>query len=550
MNRFRGIFSVYLMIGFMVFGLFAQANAQNRNEREVRDLTRQLNNKVDSFQNVLSNQLRRNSKIERQDKEKLEDDVQNVKDDIRGFETSFNRQRETANDVTKILESAKIVNDFIKYNSIDSRTDRNWEDITNLLDNLASNYNVNWSWDNGGNSQYPNDDTYQNDNNYPTNYPSTSGNSYNNGLIGTYQLDASRSENAQEIADRAIRNSNSRNNQADRADLENKLQAPEQIAVDIRGNQVTLGTSLAQPITFTADGRDQTQTTDDGRTIRVRATLRGQDLTISSLGGDTDYTLTFSSTDNGKSMKVSRRITTNYLRQTVFAESVYNKTDSVARLGGYNPGDYPDNNGGYSTNDPNDRNNPNNNPNNYPVGNNGRRGDFIVPNGTILSGTLDNDIDTKVSQNNDKFRMTVQSPNQFRGAVVEGYLSGIDRSGKISGRSEVTFNFQTIRLANGQSYDFAGNLQTVTDENGKTIKVDQEGAAKGDSQTKETVKRGGIGAGIGAIIGAIAGGAKGAAIGAVIGGGAGAGSVVLQGKDDLQLKAGSQITVQSSSPLR
>jgi hypothetical protein len=64
------------------------------------------------------------------------------------------------------------------------------------------------------------------------------------------------------------------------------------------------------------------------------------------------------------------------------------------------------------------------------------------------------------------------------------------------------------------------------------------------------VKRGGIGAGVGAIIGAIAGGAKGAAIGAIIGGGAGAGSVVLQGKDDLQLKAGSSVTVQASSPNR
>ena len=80
--------------------------------------------------------------------------------------------------------------------------------------------------------------------------------------------------------------------------------------------------------------------------------------------------------------------------------------------------------------------------------------------------------------------------------------------------------------------------------------VDTEGTAKGDSQTKETVKRGGIGAGIGAVIGAIAGGGKGAAIGAIIGGSAGAGSVILQGKDDLQLKAGSSITVQSSAPIQ
>ena len=146
--------------------------------------------------------------------------------------------------------------------------------------------------------------------------------------------------------------------------------------------------------------------------------------------------------------------------------------------------------------------------------------------------------------------MTVNAPNEYRGAVVEGRLSGLSRSGKVSGNSQITFNFETIRLANGQTYDFAGFLQNVTDTNGKTVKVDSEGTARGSSQTKETVKRGGIGAGIGAIIGAIAGGGQGAAIGAIIGGGAGAGSVIVQGKNDLELKSGSSITVQSSSPIR
>lgn len=538
MNKFRSNYSILLVVGLLITGLVAQASGQlYRNEREIRDITRQIKNKVDNFQMSLSNNLRRSS-IDRQDKEELEDNVQNVKDSVRDFEKKFDRQRETADDVKKVLENAKTVNDFIKYNSIDSRTDKDWLEITAQLDRLASNYNVYWSWDDNS-AQYPN-------NNYPTN----SGNSYSAGLTGTYQLNESKSEDTAEIADRAIRNSNSRDDQANRDDLVDKLQAPEQIAIEIRGSEITLGTSLAQPISFTANGRELVQTTDDGKTIRVKTILRGQDLTISSLGGDTDYTIIFSSTENGKSMKVSRRVTTNYLRQTVFADSVYEKTDSVARLGGStNSGDYSDNSG-YSSNDPNDRNYPTNNPTNYPSTTNGRSGNFIVRDGVVLTGTLDNDIDTKVSQNSDRFRMTVQSPNEYRGAVVEGYLTGIDRSGKVTGRSEVTFNFQTIRLANGYSYEFAGNLQSVRDENGKTIKIDQEGAAKGDSQTKETVKRTGIGAGLGALIGAIAGGAKGAAIGAVIGGGAGAGSVVLQGKDDLKLKAGSQITVQSSSPLR
>ncbi|HYJ90821.1 MAG TPA: YMGG-like glycine zipper-containing protein, partial [Pyrinomonadaceae bacterium] len=91
---------------------------------------------------------------------------------------------------------------------------------------------------------------------------------------------------------------------------------------------------------------------------------------------------------------------------------------------------------------------------------------------------------------------------------------------------------------------------SIKDQNGKSVAVDTEGVAKGGSQTKETVKRGGIGAGVGAIIGAIAGGGTGAAVGAIIGGSVGAGSVVVQGRDDIQLMKGSTITVQASSPVR
>jgi hypothetical protein len=161
---------------------------------------------------------------------------------------------------------------------------------------------------------------------------------------------------------------------------------------------------------------------------------------------------------------------------------------------------------------------------------------------------LDSSIDTKVTQNSDRFKMIVQSPNEFRGATIEGYVTGVGRSGQISGRSNVTFNFESITLRSGERYEFAGYLQSVKDQNGKEVRVDTEGTVKSDSQTRETAKRGGIGAGLGAIIGAIAGGGKGAAIGAIIGGGAGAGSVVVQGREDVQLMKGSMITVQSTSP--
>ena len=381
-------------------------------------------------------------------------------------------------------------------------------------------------------------------------------------MTGTYQIDVSRSENSKDIADRAIDNNNVNNN-SNRQDLEEKLEAPEQLAIDVRGNQVTLASSKASPVSLAVNGQERTENIG-GRTVRLRATLRGDELVISSLGGESDFTITYSSLDNGRGLKVTRRITTDYLRQTVFAESVYNKTDAVAKLGidngNYsddNDANYPNNNdddGTYSSNDPKDDPNTNNSGRNYPNNNPRttypRNGKYIVPNGTIITGILDNEINTKVSQNNDRFTMTVQSPNEFRGAIIEGHLSGIDRSGKVSGRSEVTFNFDRIRLRNGQTYDFAGTLQSATDQDGKTVKVGTEGDVKSDSQTKETVKRGGIGAGLGAIIGAIAGGGKGAAIGAIIGGGAGAGSVILTGKEDVELQQGSTVTVQASSPIR
>ncbi len=553
MNKFKNGLSAFMLVSIAIFGLVTQASSQNRiNDRDTRDIINNLHSGIDNFRSNLDSEFRRgannrNNRNNRNDRNEINSSLKNLDNSVSQFESNYQRRRDSADDVRNILNAAKTVDDFVNRNNFNGKGDRDWTNIRGLLDRLASNYGVSWSWSDN-NSRYPNDNRDPNNNNYPPVYSSA------NNLTGTYQLDVSRSDKTDEIADRAIRNGNVRNNDDAQRDLENKLQAPEQLAIEVRGNQVILASSNSKQISFMADGRESSETLDDGRTIRVRSTLRGQELTVSSLGGDNDYTVVFASIENGNALRVTRQITTNYLRQTIFAESIYRKSDKTAQLGDYDNSDdvYSNNNGDYSSNDPNDRrgNSPNNNGRNYPTTRTGRTGTFIVPNGAILTGTLESDIDTKVSQNNDRFRMTIQSPNQYRGAIVEGYISGVDRSGKVSGRSQLTFNFERIRMPNGQTYDFAGYLQSVTNEKGEIVKVDNEGVIKGDSQTKETVTRGGIGAGIGAIIGAIAGGGKGAAIGAIIGGGAGAGSVIFQGKDDLQLKAGSSITVQSSSPVR
>jgi len=547
MSRIRNILPVFFVIGMAIFGLSVQADAQRRNEKEIRDIVRSLNSKIDDFSYDLKYQLT-SSSADQQDIDDATRDLRGLQDKIRTFETNMDARRENRDDVSEIISSAKNIDRFLLSNRQNRQIQNSWSDVRNLINRLAANYTIVPDWNNTGGYQRG-DGNDRNSDTYPTpttDYPRTSQTgTLNNGLSGTYRLDTSRSENTDEIiADANLAD-------AQRQDLKQKLDAPDQISIDIRGNQVTLSSSNSHSVTFTADGREITDHDSAGRTVRVKATMRGQELTVSSIGGDTDYTVTFVPQDSGRTLKVTRRVTTPYLQQTVFADSVYNKTDTVAQGTSNNGrnGSSSDNsnNGGYSSSDSNDRNAPYGN---APSAGPGRSGDFIVPNGTILTGNLENTIDTKVSQNNDRFKLTVQSPLDFRGAVIEGYISGVGRSGRVSGSSNITFNFETITLRDGRKYDFAGYLQSIRDQNGKTVKVDSEGTAKGDSQTRETVKRGGIGAGVRAIIGAIAGGGTGAAIGAVIGGGAGAGSVIVQGRDDVQLMPGSTITIQASSPVR
>jgi hypothetical protein len=171
-----------------------------------------------------------------------------------------------------------------------------------------------------------------------------------------------------------------------------------------------------------------------------------------------------------------------------------------------------------------------------------------VPNGTQIVGVLNNDLNTQNVRDGDRFTMTVRSPGQFEGATIEGHVTSVDRGGRVTGRSEMTFNFDTIRMRNGQSYSFAGILESVRTPEGEVVRVDNEGAVRENNQTKTTVTRTAIGTAVGAIIGAIAGGGKGAAIGAVIGAGAGAGSVYVQGRNDLNLVSGTEITVRATGP--
>jgi hypothetical protein len=349
----------------------------------------------------------------------------------------------------------------------------------------------------------------------------------NSRLSGTWRLNAGRSDDPSAAAERATRTLPFNDRQRVRENLLRRLGAPEILAIDRRGRAITMASSQGPQVAFEANGVETVETTRNGRERRTRVTLIGERLSVRSLGDrGSDYEAVFEPLDGGRRMRVTRSLYTERVGQVVVSRSVYDKVSDVAQL----DLDRGQLRRDLSYDSP-------------------ARGNFFVPDGMMLSGRLNQPLSTKYTREGERFTLNVNEPGQYRGAVIEGVVVRSDRSGRVSGRADMTLDFERIRMRDGRTHNFAGTIENVLLPNGERVRVDREGNVKeADSQTSRTVERSAIGGAIGALIGAIAGGGKGAAIGAAVGVGAGAGSVFIEGRDDLELPSGAEITVRSSAP--
>jgi len=165
----------------------------------------------------------------------------------------------------------------------------------------------------------------------------------------------------------------------------------------------------------------------------------------------------------------------------------------------------------------------------------------LVPVGTNLKVRLDDTLSSKNSRIGDRFTATVLDPVRFNEGTVTGHVSSIQKSGKIKGRTSMNLAFDSVRLSDGRSGTLHGYVTRVYGSDAGT--ADNEGGIESGSRTKQTVKRGAIGAGAGAVLGAIVGGGKGAAIGLILGGAGGAGSLAVKGSKELKLESGTEMLV-------
>jgi hypothetical protein len=397
-------------------------------------------------------------------------------------------------------------------------------------------------------------------------------------LTGVYRIEAGAGADPSEIARRVAASLPPEEQREVLDDLSARLNSPPQIAIQRRGRTFDIASTRAPRITFDADGQTYTERASDGHTVRTRAVVYGDSLMVTSRGSlDDEFSVNFDAVDNGRRLRVTRRIYEPRLTQPVVVQSIYERVSQTARFSIYGEpvpasvAESAQNAPQRTTTTPTwqqtDRDRAaQSDQTQRQQSDQGRRQQqppvirrqepprpydtgFYVGDNARFVGTLNNDLDTSNSREGDPFTLTVREPQAFAGATIEGRIARIERGGPLSGRAAMTLEFQRIVLRDGRAADFAANVEEVRPAGGDDVRVDNEARGNvesGTSQSNRTAERAAIGAAIGAIIGAVADGGKGAAIGAAVGAGAGVGSVYAQGRDDLTLPRGTEIAVRTT----
>ena len=491
--------------------------------RQVRDLLARIETRTDSFKREVDLSLNRTPINGTSREDRIADFIAAFETSTDALRTGFNSNQNVSSEVNDVLNRALFINRFMTRNRLSVRAQSEWNFLRTDLNSLSRIYSVTWDW-----NQIPEyGPAPGTGGGYGGGYGGGRGRGFDSRITGTYRLNRTLSDDVNAVLDRSDDAYTTAQRDRMRRNLERRLASPEMMAIEKNGVSVTMASSNSPQVTFDADGIAKTETTNRGRTIRTTATATREAVEISYVGDRAnDFYLTLSPTRDGQ-LRVTRRLYLENRNETVSVSSVYDKIAEVAQWSNVdvNSSPYPGNNTTGTA-----------------------YGDFYIPNGTRITAVLNNLVTSRATQNGDRFTMNVTSPDIYRGATIEGRVAQIDNSGRVSGRAQVSLEFENIRMRDGRSYRFNGIIDSVRTINGETVSVNNEGTVRESNQTKKTVTRAGVGAALGALIGAIAGGGSGAAIGAAVGAGAGAGSVLIQGRDNVELGQGTEFSITATGP--
>jgi hypothetical protein len=164
-----------------------------------------------------------------------------------------------------------------------------------------------------------------------------------------------------------------------------------------------------------------------------------------------------------------------------------------------------------------------------------------VPTGTTLPIVLESYVASDTSRVEDPVRARTRRAIVIDGATaipagstLIGYVSSVQRSGRVKGRARIAFRFHELMLAGS----------------GERVRIRTSAIARQAPATKARDARTiGLPAAGGAIVGALTGGKKGAAIGAAAGGGAGTAVVLSTRGREVRLGRGATGAVTLLEPV-
>ena len=150
-------------------------------------------------------------------------------------------------------------------------------------------------------------------------------------LTGLYRIDLARSDKLYSVVAGATSNLPFGEQQKFFIDLTVRLTPPDLLSIERRGQRVMLASSRAPRISFEADGLTHSETAGGGQIVNTRATLRPNGLNVSVSGGSADkFSVAFEPLEDGRFLRVTRRLNNEQLNEPIIIRSVYEKISDVA----------------------------------------------------------------------------------------------------------------------------------------------------------------------------------------------------------------------------
>jgi hypothetical protein len=181
---------------------------------------------------------------------------------------------------------------------------------------------------------------------------------------------------------------------------------------------------------------------------------------------------------------------------------------------------------------------------------------ITVPAGTKVLLQLKSPIDTKSAHVGDGVYCQTSFPVTQdnivvipAGTYVKGEIAHVERAGRIKGRAQILFHFNTMIFPNGYTVDLPGALKNEPGATNSTV-GDNEGTVKANGQKGKDAGTVAATGATGAVIGGVATGrTKGAGIGGLAGAAVGLGEVLFTRGQDVRIEQGTSLEMVLQRPL-